>query len=170
LWPHSSRRPLCAAAPAEAAASAEKAIWGPAQVNGRPRFPIYRDLGVRIYQAKLDWSEVAPTRPARATNPADPAYRWPRQLRFVMREARRHEIRVALQIIFSPPWADGGRSHEWAPQPRAFPDFATAAARRYRSVRLWMVWGEPSAQRNFQPMPYQRPTGPRAYSRILDAG
>jgi hypothetical protein len=161
---------LCGAAPAEAAPSLKKAIWGPARVDGRSQFPIYRDLGVGIYQAKLNWSDIAPIRPARPTDPADPAYLWPRELRFVVREARRNHIRVALQIIFSPSWANGGRNREWAPRPRAFAQFATAAARRYPSVRHWLVWGEPNAQRNFMPLPYQRPTGPRLYSRILDAG
>ena len=68
---------LCAPTPAEAAPSIKKAIWGPARVDGRSQFPIYRDLGVGIYQAKLDWSEIAPYRPGRPTVPADPAYRWP---------------------------------------------------------------------------------------------
>jgi hypothetical protein len=160
---------LALAPPAEAAPSPKKAMWGPARVNGRSQFPIYRDLGVGIYQAKLLWSDVAPTRPARPKNPADPAYRWPKELDFVMREARRYHMRVALQVMFSPAWANGGRSRAWAPRPHAFAQFLAAAARRYPLVRLWMVWGEPSAQRNFHPMPYQRPRGPRVYSRILDA-
>jgi hypothetical protein len=157
------------ASTARAAPSLKKAIWGPEKVDGRSQFPIYRDLGVGIYQGKLNWNAIAPNRPDRPTDPADPAYRWPKELPFVIREARRYGIRVALQIIYAPPWANGGRSREWAPRPRAFARFATAAARRYRSVRHWMVWGEPSAQRNFRPMPYQRPAGPRRYSRILDA-
>ena len=31
---------------AQGAPSRKKAIWGPASVNGRSQFPIYRDLGV----------------------------------------------------------------------------------------------------------------------------
>src|SRR5687767_14868525 len=93
---------------AEAAPSGKKAIWGPASVGGRSQFPIYRDLGVGIYQATLNWSEVAPTPPARPRDPADPAYRWPKALSFAIREARRYGIRVSLQLISSPPWANGG--------------------------------------------------------------
>ena len=160
---------VLAASPGEAGAATNKAIWGPAEVDGRSQFPIYHDLGVRIYQAKLNWSQIAPTRPGHPKSPADPAYQWPAQLDFVMREAKRYGMRVALQVIFSPPWANGGRPAQWAPNPRAFARFTVAAAKRYRSVRLWMVWGEPSRQHNFMPLPYQRPTGPRIYSRILDA-
>jgi hypothetical protein len=160
---------ILAASPGGARAATHKAIWGPAKVDGRSQFPIYRDLGVRIYQAKLLWNEVAPTRPRRPKDPADPAYRWPKELSYVVRQAKRYGMRVALQMMYSPPWSNGDRAREWAPRPHAFAQFAAAAARRYPSVRLWMVWGEPSARRNFLPMPYQRPTGPRIYSRILDA-
>ena len=80
---------VLAASPASAEAAANKAIWGPAEVDGRSQFPIYHDLGVDIYQAKLDWDQVAPTRPAHPKNPADPAYRWPAELDFVMKEAQR---------------------------------------------------------------------------------
>jgi hypothetical protein len=149
--------------------SPKKAIWGPAQIDGRSQFPVYHDLGVGIYQRSLHWNEIAPTQPERPTDPADPAYHWPAELDFVVREARRYRIRVSMQLIFSPSWANGGRSREWAPRPHAFADFATAAARRYPSVRFWMVWGEPSRQPNFRPLPPNRAQGPRIYSRILDA-
>jgi hypothetical protein len=160
---------VLAASPAGAGAAANKAIWGPAEVDGRSQFPIYHDLGVDIYQAKLDWDQVAPTRPAHPKDPADPAYRWPAELDFVMKEAKRYRMRVALQVIFSPRWANGGRPPQWAPKARAFARFTIAAAKRYRSVRYWMVWGEPSRQPNFMPLPPQKPKGPRIYSRILDA-
>jgi hypothetical protein len=39
-----------------------KAIWGPVYRHGVNQFPLYRQLGVSIYQAELRWSEVAPTR------------------------------------------------------------------------------------------------------------
>lgn len=153
---------------AHAAPDIKKAIWGPALVHGRSQFPIYRDLGVGIYQTALNWSQVAPTPPGRPTDPADPAYRWPAEVSFAVSEARRYGIRVSIRLIYSPPWANGGRAPQWAPRPRAFANFATAAARRYPSVRFWMVWGEPSRQPNFRPLPPDSATGPRIYSRILD--
>ena len=48
---------------ASAAPSVKKAIWGPAQVNGKSQFPIYGDLGVGIYQWRLvgaTWLPLAP--------------------------------------------------------------------------------------------------------------
>jgi hypothetical protein len=121
---------VCAPAPAGAAPSVKKAIWGPAKVDGRSQFPIYRDLGVRIYQAQLLWNEIAPTPPARPRDPDDPAYHWPASVDFALSEARRHGIRLALQLIYAPEWANGG---------------------------------------NFSPLPPDRPAGPRAYSRLLEA-
>ena len=157
------------AEPADAAPDTKKAIWGPAQVDGRSQFPIYDDLGVGIYQAQLLWNEIAPSRPADPTDPQDPAYQWPEDIALAVREAKRYRMRVALQLIYSPSWANRGRPREWAPNPRAFAEFAGAAARRYPSVRLWMVWGEPSRHGNFYPLPPNRSRGPRVYSRILDA-
>jgi hypothetical protein len=158
------------ASPADARYSRKKAIWGPTQVNGVSQFPIYSDLGVSIYQMQLRWHDVAPARPQRPRDPSDPAYRWPDEVDFAIREGQRHRIRVALMLISSPQWANGGRSSEWAPRrPGDFAVFARAAARRYPQVRLWQIWGEPSRQSNFKPMPRLESTGPRRYARILDA-
>lgn len=155
---------------ADARFSRKKAIWGPTQVNGVSQFPIYDDLGVGIYQMRLHWNQVAPTRPEHPRDPADPAYRWPAEVDYAIREGRRHGIRVALTLYRAPPWANGGRSSEWAPKrPRDFAAFARAASRRYRRVHLWMIWGEPSSHINFQPLPPYRPSAPRRYARILDA-
>ena len=64
---------LALPAVAGAAPSRKKAIWGPATVNGRSQFPIYRDLGVGIWQNRINWSKVAPTRPrTRATRSTRP--------------------------------------------------------------------------------------------------
>ena len=39
----------------------KKSIWGPAEVKGVSQFPIYKDLGVGIWQNRINWSDVAPT-------------------------------------------------------------------------------------------------------------
>src|SRR5438067_2478451 len=74
------------AAPGTAAArtSTKKAIWGPAQRNGRSQFPVYANLGAGIYETTLNWNRIAATRPASATDPADSAYVWPAELDFVV--------------------------------------------------------------------------------------
>jgi hypothetical protein len=161
---------LAVPATADARFSRKKAIWGPAQVDGVSQFPIYQDLGAGIYQMQLSWDQVAPTRPRRATDPTDPAYRWPAEVDYAISEARREGIRVALMLIETPGWANGGRTPEWAPnRPKDFGRFARAAARRYGDVRHWLIWGEPSRQHNFRPLPRFEAKGPRRYARMLDA-
>src|SRR4051812_5199677 len=60
--------------------TSKKAIWGPAERDGKSQFPIYKDLGVGIYQRSVSWADTAPTKPANPTDPADPAYQWPSDL------------------------------------------------------------------------------------------
>jgi hypothetical protein len=169
------------ASPGKAAArpSLKKAIWGPAQVDGNSLFPIYADLGAGIYETTLHWNLVASRRPARASNPADAAYDWPAELDYVMREGARYRIRICLQLIGTPRWANGDRPPNWVPdRVQDLSDFAQAASRRYPAVHLWMIWGEPSRQLNFmplvaetlgKPLTAQQASGPRRYARMLDA-
>jgi hypothetical protein len=158
---------LASAAPA---AGAEKAIWGPVTLpSGKSAFPLYRELGVDTFQIQLNFETAAPTRPAAPRNPRDPAYAWPAELARAVRAARRRHIDVAILVNRSPGWANGGKPGIWAPKPRFFRDFVTAASRRYPSVRRWMIWGEPNRIDRFQPGVANKPTSARAYARILDA-
>ncbi len=164
---------------AGAAPSRKKAIWGPATLHGRSQFPIYRDLGVGIWQDRVNWSDVAPTRPAHPRDPLDPAYRWPAELDFAIAQGRRFGIRTSLVLTQSPRWASGHSDPRWAPRkPTDFADFAYAASARYPSVRHWMIWSEPTRRANFLPLLMEkrdRPLtrrmkkGPHTYARILDA-
>ncbi len=167
-----------AAAPASAY-RLQKGMWGPTAIDGVSQFPVYEKLGVTVFQTALPWSSIAPTRPLHPKDPADPAYRWPAELDRIIAEARSHRMSVLLMLIGAPPWANGGRSSEYAPdRPQDFAAFARAAARRYPAVRRWMIWGEPSRANNFKPLEVQ-PLGsritrsqaraPRRYARLLDA-
>jgi hypothetical protein len=171
---------LAAAVPARAAPlTTKKAMWGPIRVGGVSQFPRYRDLGVGIVQVAVLWSDAAPRRPARPEDPADPAYRWPADVSDAVAQARRYGMRVAVSLIGTPAWANGGRPPNWVPdRPADFAAFSAAAARRYPSVRLWMIWGEPTLERNFAPLTPARPgraltpeqaAAPRRYARLLDA-
>jgi len=170
---------LGAAESAQAAPDLKKSIWGPSDVDGVSQFPIYKDLGVGLYQTGFYWSSVAPTKPKRPTDPNDPAYRWPDRVDFVLEEARKYKMEVSLLVSYSPAWANGGRSREWAPtRPQDYADFLEAASKRYPAVRHWMIWGEPSREANFKPMTRtaglprltrENTRGIRIYSRILDA-
>lgn len=154
-----------------------KAMWGPGYQNGVSLFPVYRQLGVSIYEDQLNWSSVAPTHPRHATDPNDPAYQWPAALQQSIREANRFHMRVMLELINTPQWANGGRPDDWAPlHPSDFAAFATAAARHYPTVHLWQIWGEPS-RLTFQPIvrakPYHRldsaqQAAPHRYALLLN--
>jgi hypothetical protein len=156
-----------------------KGVWGPGVVHGASRFPIYRDLGMGLYEDRLDWATIAAKRPRAASNPNDPAYRWPVEVTAALAEAQRYRMEVALQIIGAPGWANGGKPWSWAPaNPHDYAAFAAAAARRYPSVHLWMIWGEPSRGNNFQPLEPSKPfarltahqsSAPHRYARMLDA-
>jgi hypothetical protein len=159
--------------------SSKKAIWGPAIHDGTSLFPTYRDLGVTIYEDVLPWASIAPRRLHSPTNPNDPAYAWPAEVTQAVAEARRYHIQVALQIIGAPPWANGGKPWNWAPtNPQDYANFAIAASKRYPSVHMWMIWGEPSRSHNFEPLDPAKPfaklnvhqrSAPHRYARILDA-
>lgn len=156
-----------------------KSFWGPGYITGSDPFPIFQQLGVQIVQEGVNWSTAAPTRPAHPTDPNDPAYHWDPTLDAVIANAATYNMRVLLQVIFTPRWANGGRPQNWTPRnPADFANFATAAARRYPSVHLWMVWGEPDRSANFEPLAIARPgaklnkqqqTAPHNYAKILDA-
>jgi hypothetical protein len=163
---------------ARAAGPALKAIWGPATRNRVSQFPLYRELGDQLYQDDLHWDVIARRRPRHPRNPNDPAYAWPAEVTSALSEAKRYHMKVALQIIGAPRWANGGKSPQWRPYyPRDYANFAIAASKRYRSVHLWMIWGEPSRFHNFRPLTPARPyvtlnahqrIAPHLYSRMLD--
>ena len=161
---------LACAVPATASAGSAKAIWGPVEMpDGSSAFRVYKDLGVRVFQAQLNWNQVAPSRPARPTDPGDPAYRWPAAVNAAVRAGRRYGIRVGLMVKGAPPWANGGRDPRWAPDNGDYARFLTAASRRYRPVRHWMVWGEVNRAAVFQPLPPNSRVGPRRYATLLRA-
>jgi hypothetical protein len=149
----------------------EKAIWGPLNLaDGTPAFPVYRQLGVDVYEVQLDWDTTATRRPADPRDPNDPAYRWPATLDDAVRQAQDAGIQVALLVKGTPGWANGAKTPDWRPtNVRDYADFLVAAAKRYPEIRRWMIWGEPTRQGNYQPMPANSRTGPRSYAELLDA-
>ena len=143
---------VAALAPAGASAF-QKGIWGPPTPGAVNEFPLYRALGVKIYETTLNWNQVALTKPADPTSPSDPAYTWPDGLSQQISQAARYGMRVLLEVGNAPAWADGGHSGMgWAPRdPRAYAQFIEAAAREYPRVHLWMIWGEPNRKGDFRP-------------------
>lgn len=165
-----SSLPAPAAAATAARTPAAKAIWGPVTMpDGSSAFPVYRRLGVDVFQVQLNWAATATARPADPTNPDDPAYRWPKIVDTAVAEGKAAGIDVAIMVTQTPGWANGDRASRYAPdRPSDYADFLTAAARRYPSVHRWMVWGEPTRPGNFEPMPAGSKAGPRRYAVLLD--
>ena len=162
------------------ARSDQKAIWGPVTVGGKSEFPVYHTLGVGIFEMDLNWADVAPTPPRNPTDPSDPAYMWPADISYAIGQATRHHLRVLLQAIGTPAWANGGRAWNYPPtRVSAFARFLTAAARRYPAVHLWMIWGEPDRAANFaldlrvraraRRLTAAEARAPHVYAQMLDA-
>ena len=170
---------IALAASGVAHAGGVKAMWGPGTRNGVSQFPVYKELGVKVYEDVLRWNLIAARRPRHPRNPRDPAYAWPAEVTRAVADAKRYGMQVALEIIGSPRWSNGGLAPAWVPHRLSYyADFAYAAARRYPSVHVWMVWGEPSRSKNFRPLtpasPYQQldahqKIAPHLYARLLDA-
>jgi hypothetical protein len=169
-----------ASASASVAGPGAKAIWGPVSIDGVSQFPLYHRLGVGILQMDLGWATTAPTRPAHARDPNDPAYRWSPDIGYALQQAARYHMRVLLQVSQTPAWANRGRAPNYPPARAAdVADFVTAAARRYPGVHLWMVWGEPNRQPNWASLQPASPlanrltpaqaSAPRLYAQLLDA-
>ena len=153
-------------APADAA-TFNKAIWGPVTRGGESQFPLYKSLGVDIYETGLEWDHIAPTRPAKPSDPNDPAYHWPSAVDDAVAGAKKAGIRVSITLTRAPSWASGHPDGVWIPRkPSDYAAFARAAARRYPSVHLWMIWGEPTRLGNLKPLNRK---APEAYARMLDA-
>src|SRR5438445_1754241 len=120
------------ASPASADALGLKAMWGPSVRDGASLFPVFHELGVNVYEDGLSWNSIAPRRPRRARDPRDPAYQWPAEVTRAVAEAERYRMQVALEIIGSPRWANGGLAPAWVPLRLSYyADFAFAAARHY---------------------------------------
>jgi hypothetical protein len=131
-------------------------LYGPVDQT----FALMKQLHVQEVRLNLYWGGrygVAKTRPARATDPADPAYDWDLYDRTVFLAAA-SGVHVIFSIYGTPAWANGGGAANAAPlRPGTdLRNFAYAAAKRYSgsyragdgraipAVRDWLAWNEPN--------------------------
>jgi hypothetical protein len=118
-------------------------------------------LGVRVVRFTLRWNQIARTRPTAPTDPTDSAYDWSKTDP-VLEGLHDHGIDVVLQLLGTPPWANGRKPANYAPtSPSTFSAFATAAAHQYPWVKRWLVWNEPNQRI------WLRPTSARIYTTRL---
>ena len=130
-------------------------LYGPVDVT----FPTLKQLHVQEIRLNLYWGGkygVASRRPARATNPNDPAYDWSLYDRTVA-YATQYGMHVLFSVYGTPSWANGGRGANVAPtRGTDLRNFALAAATRYSgsfvgadgktipAVKDWLAWNEPN--------------------------
>jgi len=152
---------LCVPA-ASASRFIEHGIFDDAQIHyGNPDvvFPMLRQLRSQLLRINLQWggpNAVAKRRPARPTNPNDPAYDWAIYDRTV-NYAQQYGLKVVFAIIGTPPWANKAAGLNVAPtNPLDLQRFAAAAATRYSGtfeaadgrilppVLRWLAWNEPN--------------------------
>lgn len=153
-----------AAAPAAAAHDAAFGVQDDAWLLYGPgtfdqRVGTLQKLGVGIVRVTLDWSQIAPTKPADPRNPYDTAYHW-NAFDLALTALHDHGIPALVTIWGSPPWANGGHGPNWLPT-SGFGNFAYAAAQRFPWVRLWTVWNEPNSRTS------SIPVSPKLYVRRL---
>jgi hypothetical protein len=155
-----------AAAPANASTGVRYGITDDAWLQSGPgtlesRLTTLHELGVKVVRFTLNWTLIAPERPASPADPEDAAYDWSKS-DTVLAGLRARSIAVVLQLNGTPTWANGGRPANYAPTSAAtFRDFATAAATRYPWVTRWLIWNEPNQVR------WLRPTSASIYTTRL---
>jgi hypothetical protein len=142
---------LLAAAPSAAPAAPlvtaltdpTEAAFGEADPDGA--LAAARDAGARVLRAPVFWSQVAPSAPRDATDPADPAYRFA-PLDATVRGIVAAGMEPMLIVQAAPAFA---RVRGPSPDPGDLAAFMTALARRYAGdfrelprVRLFILWNE----------------------------
>jgi hypothetical protein len=131
-----------------------------------------------MFRAVVTWADVAKTRPARATNPFDPAYRLD-DVDQLVRDAQARGMEVLLTIWGTPRWANGGKGPAYLPRRLGdLTNFARALASRYSGryqgypfVRFFSVWNESNLQLFLAPQfdSKGRSVAPRNYARLYAA-
>jgi hypothetical protein len=123
-------------------------------------YPLIRGLRAQIVRVTLWWGGpigvASNKRPAKPTDPADPAYNWFPYDRAVQ-YAKRFNVKVLFSITGTPSWANKRKPQRYAPtNMRDLQNFAIAAAKRYSgtfenadgetlpAVRYWLAWNEPN--------------------------
>ena len=67
-----------------------------------------------IVRTLVTWANIAPTRPANASNPFDSAYRF-QDLDELVRNTQERDMEVLITIWGTPKWANGGKTPNYAP-------------------------------------------------------
>ena len=138
-----------------------------------------KDNNGTVLRTLVTWANVAPTRPANAANPFDPAYKFDDLDEFV-RNAQVRDMEVLITIWGTPKWANGGKTPNFLPSKMAdFENFAKAVASRYSGrsagypfVRFFGIWNESNLGGFLSPQfdANGKIVAPAAYAKLAAAG
>jgi len=119
------------------------------------RLDLLQSTGTTITRVDILWGFVAPTQPADAGNPGDPAYDWSRYDQ-IFKGLRAHDITPIVDFYWTPKWASQSGDKNAAPRVADGAAFAAAIARRYNGtwpdgaggtlplIRRLEIWNEPN--------------------------
>jgi len=132
-----------------------------------------------ILRTLVTWADTAPTKPANAANPFDPAYRFDDLDEFV-RNAQLHDSEVLITLWGTPKWANGNKGRNVLPTSMTdFQNFAKAVASRYSGrtagypfVRFYGIWNESNLGLFLTPQFNSKGqiVSPAAYAKLAAAG
>ena len=132
-----------------------------------------------ILRTLVTWADVAPTKPAKAADPFDPAYRFDDLDEFV-RTAQLRDSEVLITLWGTPKWANGNKGRNYLPTSMAdFQNFAKAVASRYSGrtagypfVRFFGIWNESNLGQFLTPQfnSSGQIVSPAAYAKLAAAG
>jgi hypothetical protein len=147
--------------------------WRPDRENN---LDAARDAGATIVRAWAYWPQIAPTRPANAANPFDPAYHFD-DIDELVRGTQARGMEVLLTPWGTPKWANG-KTPNYAPRNiRDWSNFVQALALRYSgrypgypAVRFWSVWNEPNLNQFLAPQFVgKKDASPAIYAKLYRA-
>jgi cellulase (glycosyl hydrolase family 5) len=137
-----------------------------------------REANATIVRTLVTWANVAPTRPANAADPFDPAYRF-NDLDELVRNTQERDMEVLITIWGTPKWANGGKTPNYMPKQLSdLTAFSRAVASRYSGrfsgypfVRFYSIWNESNLQLFLAPQfdAKGKSIAPRNYAKLAAA-
>lgn len=152
------------------------------------RIALLAKTDAKVTRFDIIWEYVAPTRPANAADPADPAYSFA-HVDSVIKGLHGRGITPIVAVFSAPEWATGGRAehdrdyNSKVPPADDYGAFMEALSRRYNGsfvgpdgkklprVRHWEIWNEPNLRLFLSPQldAKGRPVSPAAYAGLVRA-
>ena len=106
--------------------------------------------GATVIHTSANWAQIAPKRPAIASDIDDPAYRLG-DIDELVANARTYGLRVLVDVTGTPRWANGNKTPNHMPKRLSdLTTFTRMLATRYNghnghgTVSMWAVWNEPN--------------------------